>query len=438
MVMGPPPSQLGRDTWLSQVLNDQGSIHLPYSENVKYVIRQHLLDLVSEFPTLILKKQPYTHTNGSTVQLLMADGTLPMYYQNVKYNIPVSIWLPEAYPRQPPIMYVVPTPDMIVKPQHSFVDPSGMVFSPYIRNWVNGRSNLVDMAQDTSMQFGQDPPLFSKPPNYFPPAQPPTAQHPDTFLAHNPIHRPSSSQGATPSSSGNIWAGAVAAMSGRPPSPPPPNLEELFRKSAVAELTKRLQGSLARANEAATADMDRLFEQQAELTKRGRDIARGVESIQAERHALEGCVLEMSGKAAALGKWLEENEKKQVSGEVDADTAIVPADVLSKQALEGQAEDLALEDALYSLDKALQANSLTPEVYIKQVRALCGKQFMVRALGRKVANRQDQLRRAYHNAPTAAGSLRRDSVPGPSHVQMPQGDSWTSVGILSNPLTQGR
>lgn len=73
-----------------------------------------------------------------------------------------------------------------------------------------------------------------------------------------------------------------------------------------------------------------------------------------------------------------------------------------------------------------------------QVRALCGKQFMVRALGRKVANRQEQLRRAYHNAPTGPSNLRRDSVPGPSHVQMPQGDSWTSVGILSNPLTQGR
>ncbi len=37
--------------------------------------------------------------------------------------------------------------------------------------------------------------------------------------------------------------------------------------------------------------------------------------MQAERHALEGCVLEMSGKAAALGKWLVENEKKLVSGE---------------------------------------------------------------------------------------------------------------------------
>lgn len=46
------------------------------------------------------------------------------------------------------------------------------------------------------------------------------------------------------------------------------------------ELTKRLQGSLARANDAATADMDRLFEQQAELTRRERELSRGVESIQ--------------------------------------------------------------------------------------------------------------------------------------------------------------
>ena len=49
------------------------------------------------------------------------------------------------------------------------------------------RSNLVDMAQDTSIQFGQDPPLFSKPPGWKPPA---AAQRPqDTFQAHNPIHR---------------------------------------------------------------------------------------------------------------------------------------------------------------------------------------------------------------------------------------------------------
>ena len=55
------------------------------------------------------------------------------------------------------------------------------------------------------------------------------------------------------------------------------------------------------------------------------------------------------------------------AGDINPDTAIVPADVLSKQALDGQAEDLAMEDTLYALEKAMQAGSLTPDVYIKQV-----------------------------------------------------------------------
>jgi hypothetical protein len=55
------------------------------------------------------------------------------------------------------------------------------------------------------------------------------------------------------------------------------------------------------------------------------------------------------------------------AGDINPDTAIVPADVLSKQALDGQAEDLAMEDTLYALEKAMQAGSLAPDVYIKQV-----------------------------------------------------------------------
>ena len=46
-------------------------------------------------------------------------------YQGVKYNIPVAVWLPERYPLAAPLVYVVPTPDMVIKPRHSFVDASG-------------------------------------------------------------------------------------------------------------------------------------------------------------------------------------------------------------------------------------------------------------------------------------------------------------------------
>lgn len=49
----------------------------------------------------------------------------PPPLQSVKYNIPVAIWLPERYPLAGPLAYVVPTPDMVIKPRHTFVDASG-------------------------------------------------------------------------------------------------------------------------------------------------------------------------------------------------------------------------------------------------------------------------------------------------------------------------
>ena len=173
----------------------------------------------------------------------MAEGTLPMYYmvrlskevlyrqlecnpglndppcnpvfwplQGVKYNIPVAVWLPERYPAVPPIMYVNPTPDMVIKTRHSFVDASGEVSTPYLRNWAQPHSTLMIMCNDVSIQFGQDPPLFSKPPGWVPPAppqhhqspqrphqQPSRAQSPaqqsaqtpqhHTFQAENPMNR---------------------------------------------------------------------------------------------------------------------------------------------------------------------------------------------------------------------------------------------------------
>ena len=59
---------------------------------------------------------------------------------------------------------------------------------------------------------------------------------------------------------------------------------------------------------------------------------------------------------------------ERLAEDVDPDTAIVAADVLSRQALDAQAEDLALEDTLYSLNKALQEGVIPSESYMKQVR----------------------------------------------------------------------
>lgn len=47
----------------------------------------------------------------------------------------------------------------------------------------------------------------------------------------------------------------------------------------------------------------------------------------------------------------------------------MPADDLSRQALAAQAEDLATEDALVVLDRALGQGALPTDAYLRQVRA---------------------------------------------------------------------
>ena len=54
-------------------------------------------------------------------------------------------------------------------------------------------------------------------------------------------------------------------------------------------------------------------------------------------------------------------------GEVDADSALVAADPLCQQALECQAEDMAIEDTLYALERALTDGHLPADTYLKQV-----------------------------------------------------------------------
>ncbi len=60
---------------------------------------------------------------------------------------------------------------MQIKSDHSFVDANGLVRSVYFHNWTFPTSNLNEMAHDMAIQFGSEPPLFTKPAGWIgPPA----------------------------------------------------------------------------------------------------------------------------------------------------------------------------------------------------------------------------------------------------------------------------
>mmetsp|Transcript_5390 Transcript_5390/g.16321 ORF Transcript_5390/g.16321 Transcript_5390/m.16321 type:complete len:285 (+) Transcript_5390:374-1228(+) len=159
--------------YLDRVLQQHGPIALPYQTDVRWAMREQLVELQKVFPTLGIHVDEYCTTDGRCMNYLKAQGTIPVHYQGAKYNIPVVIWLEEHYPRCAPLVYVRPTPNMVIKHGHTYVDNSGQVAIPLLQNWTYSQNNtLVDVVLQMSQVFGAEPPLYSRQPG---PPPPPSA-----------------------------------------------------------------------------------------------------------------------------------------------------------------------------------------------------------------------------------------------------------------------
>ena len=502
------------------------------------------------FPTLTISASEFHTNDGRVLHLLRAQGTVPIHYQGAKYNIPVIVWLPERYPVHAPLVYVTPTPNMVIKANHSCVDASGQVRTPYLSRWLHPASDLSAMVQEMCMVFGAEPPLFSKPAGYAPPAPAPGQAHMQQNLAAaaaavaagpGPSGSGSGSGGASTSQSaqqqqqqvypppgafgGRAGTGASASTSSQQQQQPPPGypsmsipnwaggagasstpaasqqqqqqqaypppatlaaavnagggsptraargaayeLEEAFAPLARAALAGRLQAGLEAFNREAARELDALLEAQRRLAAREGELLRAVGGVQRERAGTEGLVAELGARCKALERWLEENEWKAAAltggggdgsgakagkgggkgggAAIDADAAaealarldvaklVVPADDLCRQALAAQAEDLAVEDALTVLDKALGSGRLAPDAFVRQVRALCRRQFFARARGLKIAQLQaaaagNAAAAAARGAAAAAGAAGA----GAGGYAIHQGDGWSGPSPIAH------
>ncbi|KAH7121319.1 UEV domain-containing protein [Dactylonectria macrodidyma] len=171
-----------------------------HSNNSSFAFNRHL--------RTVLTLLAFSH--GANALLLHLTGTLPVNFRGTTYRFPVSIWVPHAYPREPPMVYVVPTEVMMIRPgQH--VDPQGLVYHPYLVRWAEfwHKSNLQDLLGIVTDIFAKEPPVISRqqaPPVSVPqpgPTPPPVPPLPPA-LAPRPTTQDQS-----------------AAEQERPPPPPP-------------------------------------------------------------------------------------------------------------------------------------------------------------------------------------------------------------------------
>ncbi|KAG7550558.1 ESCRT assembly domain [Arabidopsis thaliana x Arabidopsis arenosa] len=350
--MAPPPAKMQEiHQFLSSALSQRGPSALPYDETTKSLIRQHLLNLISSYTSLDPKTATFTHNDGRSVILLQADGTIPMPFQGVNYNIPVVIWLLESYPHYPPCVYVNPTRDMIIKRPHSNVSPSGLVSLPYLQNWIYPSSNLVDLASHLSAAFSRDPPLYSQ---RRPPPQP----------------------------SPSIGSGYSRPLNPRQTD----DAAEVYKKNAINKIVEMVHGDLVLMRSAREVETEGLLSLQSGLKRREEEINNGLKEMVNEKETLEQQLQVIAMNTDVLGSWIRENQgkAKNLLVDLDVDDAFECSETLSKQMLECTALDLAIEDVVYSMDKSFRDGSLPFDQYLRNVRLLSREQFFHRATAEKV------------------------------------------------------
>lgn len=326
---------------LDSILKEVGSYHSPA------ILKNHVTNLFKEYTNLKPKLEPFVFNDGRSANLVKLEGTVPIVFKSNRYNIPLSIWFLENYPTVAPLCYVVPTKDMRVKAGHSCVDSTGAVFVPYLRHWNPNRSNLRDLVTETSIKFSAEPPLFK----------------------HSGGNR-----GSTPSYSQSTHLSIDSSSTAhkahvRRQSFNPPKEDGSVKDQMVTAVSRKLHQELTEYMTKSADEINALFQREAELSQSKEIISNGINALQMDLQYLQEKVKALQSSNDKVELWIE--RQKELT-EVDLSSIIQPADTWSHQLLNVIAEDHAIEDALYIMDRALLDEIVSLEEFLKVCDVICG------------------------------------------------------------------
>ncbi|SCZ97415.1 BZ3500_MvSof-1268-A1-R1_Chr4-2g07199 [Microbotryum saponariae] len=150
----------------------------------------------------------FTYDDGRVELLLSITGVIPVPIQRATYQCPITFWLPLDFPNKPPMVFVLPSSTLIVRPGPN-IEPSGKVVeSAYLDNWARkaevrlrralaiaegGCSLVALVVEELIPMFSRRYPVMARPaskPSTEPKAQtrpspPPPPPPPSTMPSHS-------------------------------------------------------------------------------------------------------------------------------------------------------------------------------------------------------------------------------------------------------------
>ncbi|KAI0670462.1 UEV domain-containing protein [Trametes maxima] len=378
--------------WLRQNVQTYPNSDLVYA---------HTDALLARHPTIRPKTDVYTYDDGRTQLLLCLHGLLPISFRGASYNIPIAVWVPREYPRNPPIAYVVPTSDMLVRAGPD-MDISGCCLIAYLRNWERKCEGCSLVALFDAMQeaFSRQPPVYAKPKDVTaqqpPPARPsssapdyaarpppplPVEQHVSAASPAQSVASPAPPPGGPPPLPAKPGSSAPgASVPPRSTSVPSPQANASFRTASPAQLST-LSSELASLSQAMALDAERLRANQADLLAGEPALRDEMARLEAVRDVCRGVAARLEQVVAAGERNVAELKRK---GDPEVDELVCSTTIVYNQLVNLVAEDNAIEDTIYHLHRALNAGRIDLERFLRTTRVLAEEQFMKRALIEKI------------------------------------------------------
>ncbi|XP_034227432.1 protein ELC-like isoform X2 [Prunus dulcis] len=177
----PQPNQALKQQLIVYATREILEGRIPYPEQLRPRILSDVIQLLDQYPSLGLTRRRFQPEEPA---VLVVRGTIPIFYTNRVYKIPVEIWVPHSYPTSPPRACVTLDDQnaTAIKLRHPYVDArrGGLINVPHMLDWHSERT-LVVLVTTMCECFSRDPPLRAGP---GPPPLPPSPPQPQPQPPH--------------------------------------------------------------------------------------------------------------------------------------------------------------------------------------------------------------------------------------------------------------
>lgn len=343
--------------------------------------------------------------NGDTSNCLVLQGTIAIVFRGTTYQLLVDIFLPPGYPRRPPVSYVRLAPNMYLKENHPHVGSDGMVYLPYTHEWNPRTHSLIEMIVAMSSVFSADPPVFTRstpaPAPAPPPSPPPPVYHPPVSNTYSP---PSDDYVASSTSRQQdleserylqeqmdliaaqeasekeqaIEAARRAEQERQQQIEAQKQWEEKKTDDLKQRLNQKIHTHLVHLASQTKTSVQADWLDEEKLKKSKETIDMQLKQLEAADRQLNEAIATIDAKTAEVNDFLEKNGESK-DEEVSVDDICQPVSKLHTQMLDLSAENAALTDALYFVDRAMYMGQMDCTTHLKSVRKLAKRQFLIRA-----------------------------------------------------------